>query len=303
MIFKATKTAFGRHETFALRYGWLPKGYQAATKYPKIFLEDISTVELGVGKNMVKSIRYWLRATQMMDAEDLPTQLGEFLLEENTGVDPFLEDEASLWLIHWLLSSNAHLATAWYWFFNYFQRTEFTSEEVVTSLNDFVKERVSAKPALGTLKNDAMMVLRMYCAPQAIGRLAYEDSLDAPLSMLGLLSHVSNNKVYQSRQSAQIGLPDAIVAFALAQVVEEVDGASVPIEELMYSDNERISLGGIFRLTEGEFVARLERICAMYPGHYEIRDTAGISQLYILSKPEPIVFLVDHYKPTQKVAA
>jgi len=303
MIFKATKTAFGRHETFALRYGWLPKGYQAAIKNPKIFLEDLSTVELGVGKNMVKSIRYWLRATQMMDTEDQPTKLGELLLDEKTGVDPFLEDEASLWLIHWLLASNAHLATTWFWFFNYFQRTEFTSEEIVTSLSDFVKERVSSKPAIGTLKNDAMMVLRMYCAPQAIGRLSYEDSLDAPLSMLGLLSHVSNNKIYQSRQGSQIGLPDAIIAFALAQVVGEIKGASVPIEELMYSDNERISLGGIFRLTEGEFVARLERICAMYPGHYEVRDTAGISQLYILSKPEPIEFLIEHYKSTQKVAA
>ena len=229
--------------------------------------------------------------------------MGTFLLDEKKGVDSFLEDEASLWLIHLLLVSNAQMATAWFWFFNYFQRTEFTSEEVVTSLHDFVKDRVSAKPAIGTLKNDAMMILRMYSAPEAIGRLAYEDSLDAPLSMLGLLSHVSSNKVYQSRQSEQIGLPDAIVAFALAQVVEEIDGASVPIEELMYSDNERISLGGIFRLTESEFVARLERICAMYPGQYEMRDTAGISQLYILSKPEPLECLVEHYRPTRKVAA
>ena len=303
MIFQPTRTVFGRHETFALRYGWLPKGYQAASRNSEIFLDDLSTVELGVGKNMVKSIRHWLRATQMMDTEDHPTEIGKFLLDDETGVDPFLEDEASLWLIHWLLTSNANLATAWYWFFNYFQRTEFTSEELITSLNDFVKDRVSAKPALGTLKNDAMMILRMYCAPQQINRLSIEESLDAPLSMLGLLSHVSSNKVYQSRQGVQVGLPDAIVAFALAQVVEELDGASVPIEELMYSDNERISLGGIFRLTENEFVTRIERICEMYPGYYETRDTAGISQLYILSKPEPIRFLVEHYKSAEKVAA
>lgn len=303
MKFNSKKTVFGRHETFALRYGWLPKGYQAMSRNPTIFLEDLSTVELGVGKNMVKSIRHWLRATQMMDADDKPTEIGKFLLDEKKGADPYLEDEASLWLVHWLLASNSSLATTWYWFFNFFQRTEFTSEEVLTSLHDFVKERVSAKPAMGTLKNDAMMVLRMYCSPQPGGRLAYEDILDAPLSLLGLLSHVSNNKLYQSRQGAQVGLPDEIVAFALAQVVEEIEGASIPIEELMYSDNERISLGGIFRLTEGEFVARLERICALHPGYFEIRDTAGISQLYILSKPEPLPFLIELYQPTQKVAA
>jgi len=303
MIFTPKKTGFGRHETFSLRYGWLPKGFHAATKNPKIFLDDLATVELGVGKNMVRSIRYWLRATQMMDTDDRPTPVGAWILDEKMGVDPYMEDEATIWLIHWLLASNPQMATAWYWFFSCFQRVEFTSEEVVTSLGDFTRERVSAKIAAGTLKADAMMILRMYCTPDARGRMAYEDSLDAPLALLGLLSHVSNNKVYQSRLGSQIGLPDAIVAFALAQLVADFDGASLPIEELMYSDNERISLGGVFRLTESEFVARLERICAQNPGHYEIRDTAGVSQLYILSRPEPLDSLIAHYKPARQEAA
>jgi hypothetical protein len=303
MNFNARKTSFGRHETFSLRYGWLPKGFQAMSSNPKIFLDDLSTVELGVGKNMVKSIRHWLRATQMMDAIDQPTDLGKFILDKETGVDPFLEDEATLWLVHWLLASNAHMATAWYWFFNCFQRIEFTAEEVVTSLGDFIKDRMSVKVAASTVKADAMMILRMYCTPDYNSRVALEDSLDAPLALLGLLSHVSNNKVYQSRLGSQVGLPDAIMAFALAQVVEDIDGASIPIEELMYSDSERISLGGIFRLTESEFVARLERICTQYPGHYEIRDTAGISQLYILSKPTALDCLIRHYTPAQSAAA
>ena len=283
MIFDPKKTAFGRHETFALRYGWLPKGFQAAVRNPKIFLDDLATVELGVGKNMVKSIRHWLRATQMMDTDDVATELGTFILDEETGVDPFLEDEATIWLIHWLLASNPRFATSWYWFFNRFQRVEFTAEEVVSSLNDFVKDRVSAKVAVGTLKGDAMMILRMYASPDSKSRVSYEDSLDAPLALLGLLSHVSSNKVFQSRQGAQIGLPDAVVAFALAQVVQGMDGASVPIEELMYGSNDGMSIGSVFRLTESEFVARLERLCAIYPDSYNIRDTAGISQLYVLS--------------------
>lgn len=303
MIFTPKSTGFGRHETFVLRYGWLPKGFHAASNNPKIFLDDLATVELGVGKNMVRSIRYWLRATQMMDTNDQPTSVGSFILDKSTGVDPYMEDEATIWLIHWLLASNPQMATAWYWFFNCFQRTEFTAEEVVTSLGDFTRERVSTKIAAGTLKGDAMMILRMYCAPDSKSRSGYEESLDAPLALLGLLSHVSNSKVYQSRLGSQIGLPDAIVAFALAQIVEHLDGASLPIEALMYSDNTRISLGGVFRLTESEFVTRLERICAQYPSHYGIRDTAGISQLYILSKPDPLNSLMTHYQPVQQVAA
>jgi len=303
MKFDAKKTVFGRHETFGLRYGWLPKGFQAASNNPKIFLDDLSTVELGVGKNMVKSIRHWLRAAQMMDTNDEPTDIGKFILDENEGADPYLEDEATLWLVHWLLASNSRMATAWYWFFNCFQRIEFTAEEVVTSLGDFAKEHVSAKVAAGTIKTDAMMILRMYCTPDSNSRVAYEDSLDAPLALLGLISHVSNNKVYQSRLGSQISLPDAIMSFALAQTVADIDSASVPIEELMYSENGKISLGGVFRLTESEFVARLERICAQYPESYEIRDTAGISQLYILSQPKALDSLMAHYATVQKVAA
>ena len=303
MKFDSKKTVFGRHETFALRYGWLPKGFQELSVDSGIFLDDMSTVKLGVGKNMVKSIRHWLRATQMTNDKDAPTEFGEFLLNKETGVDPYLEDEASLWLVHWLLASNASMATTWYWFFNCFQRTEFTAEEVITSLKDFVNERVSANPALGTLKADAMMVLRMYSEPQLTSRQTYDDLLDAPLSMLGLLSHVSSSKIYQSRSGTQSGLPDGIVDFAIAQVVEDIEGSLVPIEELMYSDNERVSVGSIFRLSESEFVTRLERMCQRYPSHLNIRDTAGISQLYILKKLEPMDCLKSYYIFTKKEVA
>ena len=303
MKFDSKKTVFGRHETFALRYGWLPKGFQELKKDPRIFLDDMSTVKLGVGKNMVKSIRHWLRATQMTDEKDIPTELGEFLLDKETGADPYLEDEASLWLVHWLLGSNTNLATTWYWFFNCFQRTEFTAEEVLTSLKDFVNERVSANPAIGTLKADAMMVLRMYGEPQLASRQTYDDLLDAPLSMLGLLSYVSGNKVYQSRLCSQSGLPDAILQFAVAQSIEQIEGSSVPIEELMYSDNERVSVGSVFRLSESEFVTRLERMCQYYSDYLDIRDTAGISQLYILKKLEPMDCLNSYYALSKKEVA
>ncbi|NOQ15368.1 MAG: DUF4007 family protein, partial [Methyloprofundus sp.] len=44
--FSPSKAAFGRHETFALRYGWLTKGFQALQTDPGIFNSDASTVTL-----------------------------------------------------------------------------------------------------------------------------------------------------------------------------------------------------------------------------------------------------------------
>ena len=50
---------FARHETFHPRYGWLKKGYDEVFDDPDIFIKEEAAVNLGVGKNMVASIRYW----------------------------------------------------------------------------------------------------------------------------------------------------------------------------------------------------------------------------------------------------
>ena len=62
------KVAFGRHETFHLRFAWLVKGFAAFQANADLFDDvDAATVTLGVGKNMVQAIRYWMRAAQLID--------------------------------------------------------------------------------------------------------------------------------------------------------------------------------------------------------------------------------------------
>lgn len=54
------KTAsFSGHESFPFRHTWLTKGVTAFAKDPTIFSKDEAMVILGVGKNMVQSIRHW----------------------------------------------------------------------------------------------------------------------------------------------------------------------------------------------------------------------------------------------------
>ena len=163
--FDPSKVAFGRHETFGLRYGWLPKGFQAFLDNPDIFKDSgKATVRLGVGKNMVSSIRYWLQASRIIERTNdglILTKLGVALFSEE-GWDPYLEDEATIWLIHWLIATNAEMATATYWFFNRFHKPEFTTVEVTSALLDFAKEKITAKTSETTIKNDIALVLRMY---------------------------------------------------------------------------------------------------------------------------------------------
>jgi hypothetical protein len=129
MKFTGEKTSFGRHETFALRYGWLTKGAQALMSGDPVFDAEDATVQLGVGKNMVASIRFWLQAARLINKSDgrwILTEIGAYLFDDD-GRDPYLEDEATIWLIHWLIASNSEIATAWWWFFSRFHKPEFTA--------------------------------------------------------------------------------------------------------------------------------------------------------------------------------
>ena len=127
-----------RHETFHPRFGWLKKGFDAAQKNANnssIFLDDDVPIRLGVGKNMVNAIRYWCNAFKVLE-DDIPTEFGELLLRDN-GWEPFLEDPASLWLLHGNLLKPPCNATAWYFTFNIFRQVQFSQDEFFNALCDY----------------------------------------------------------------------------------------------------------------------------------------------------------------------
>jgi hypothetical protein len=203
------RASFGRHETFALRYSWLTKGFQAFEKQKSIFTSEESTIVLGVGKNMVNAIRFWLRASNMLSETEegfIASELGHTIFSEKEGLDPYLEDESTLWLIHWQLATNSELATAWYWFFNCYHKPEFTSEEAADSLVDFVRNNFTGKYSERTVKQDVLMILRMYCSPKANVK-SLEESLDAPLISLNLVTGLDDSERYRSYASQQRTIP------------------------------------------------------------------------------------------------
>lgn len=296
MKFNKEVTGFGRHETFPLRYGWLTKGFQSSRKNPVVFESDDATVELGVGKNMVSSIKYWLSACGMIvKGTTKATPIGDYLLKARNGKDPYLEDEATIWLIHWLLATNAEQATTWFWFFNKFHKAEFSTEELVTALNDFLKDNISDRPAATTVKQDIGVLLRMYIQSRPHSKLPLEDALDSPLASLRLVSQGSSSKTSMSRPQARPELPVGIFGYAVASLMAELKKVAMPIEELMFSRESAAAPGAVFRLTENDLVTKLEQMVKYLPGVFEIRETAGINQLYQLAEVNPIQFLDKHY--------
>lgn len=306
MKFSSDKVAFGRHETFALRYSWLTKGLHALHKNVDVFDDDDAVVHLGVGKNMVSSIRYWLRACQLLTPQkpDVILPIGSFIFDKIDGIDPYLEDEATIWLIHWLLATNPEMATSWYWFFNKFHKPEFTSEELETALSDFISDLVieNKRPKEGTIKKDASLLTRMYTQPKADSNQSFDDILDSPLALLGLVTESATSKTYNFKSEARPGLPIGIFGFAVSQIMKERGLTEVPIEELMYSKDDIVALGSIFKLTESDLITKIELMIDYLPGNYGINDTAGMHHLYKISDNEidPIIYIQKHYSGITK---
>lgn len=299
MILNPKKFAFGRHETFVLRYSWLSKGFQSLKSNPNIFSDDNATVELGVGKNMVASIKYWLEASQMAqrikDTTKLEsTNLGEKIFSED-GYDPYLEDEGTVWLIHWLLASNPNLSTTIFWFFNYFHKGEFTTEEVQNALIEFISDSISSKVSKSTIKNDVSMLLRMYGRATSNTSGIIEESLDSPFALFGLISKNNYNKAYKSVLSEKTNLPVGIFGYAVNEFMKALNEKQLPIESFIYPKEQSISINGIFRLSENALISLLENLVQEYPSNFELRETAGLHQLYILEKIDSYLILENHY--------
>ncbi|MFM8331730.1 MAG: DUF4007 family protein [Candidatus Methylumidiphilus sp.] len=299
MQYTPEKTSFGRHETFPLRFGWLTKGYANLRGNPALFLDPAATVTLGVGKNMVHAIAYWMQAMRLIeDAADgmQATALGNLLLGEHG--DPYLEDEATIWILHWLLASNPQHATGFFWFFNLFQLPRFSEDEARTALANFVRQSLKKK-ANTTLKSDINTLLRMY-SPTAKNDAPSEDSFDSPLSLLRLIQ-LRPGRQYLSSPGLQPNLPSFVLGYAVAELFAENPGKTDwPVRNLLRSDGQWPAPGAVFRLSEEGLLHTLETFIAAEPGHFELRETVGLHQIHRLPEASglnPLALLAKPYHP------
>ena len=119
---KGVKYTFSGHESFPCKTLWLKKGYDFVVA-GNDFNSPEAVVGLGVGKNMVASIRFWLKAFGVTDNDKI-TWLGDYLFDEISGKDKYLEDIATLWLLHFNLVFSEE-ATLYKMFFCGVQRYSF----------------------------------------------------------------------------------------------------------------------------------------------------------------------------------
>jgi len=140
----AAVPTFARHETFHPRYGWFRKAYTAVARDSSVFTRQDATVILGVGKNMVRAIRFWGLAAKLIveDPESsnrrspglVPTRIGHAIFG-STGWDPYMEDPGTLWLLHWLLMAPPSRLPVWWLAFNEFHAVQFTDDSLESAVS------------------------------------------------------------------------------------------------------------------------------------------------------------------------
>jgi len=298
---KELSVAFSGHETFVFRYGWLKKAVDAVTERTDAFSSDDAMVDLGVGKNMVRSIRHWALATRILEestgtrgAHLSCTALGKVLFGSQ-GLDPYLEDINSLWLLHWNLVSNERRSTSWSWAFNLLSDNEFTRESLTSLITDELQRRGAKLPSSNSLGRDIDCFIRTYAVPRDKKTLVLEDSLDCPLVELQLVEEDVAPGLFYFRRGEQNTLANELFVYALLDFWDRTapNRETLAFADIAYGFG---SPGSSFKLDENSIAERLDSLERTTEGSLQYADTAGLKQVYRRGALEPLRFLNSYFE-------
>lgn len=285
------KYTFSGHESFPCKTLWLKKGYDFV-KNDKDFNAPEAVVHLGVGKNMVAAVRYWYKAFGLnKDAET--GWIADYILDGNTGKDPYMEDLGTLWLLHFLLIYSGE-ASLYKMFFIDFQkeRRQFDREQVVS----FVKRKMieAGKENLfneNTVKKDVGVLLLNYCLPR---NPQSNEDFSTLLMDLDLLRQVDKtngddkrNGYYFNVEGKRKVTPE-IFLFALLMTKDENDN-SISYDALY-------ELGLMFCMTDLEVIDMLKYLSEEYSESLTYSDVAGIRQLQFTKRMDAKQVLEKYYE-------
>lgn len=295
---------FSGHETFTFRYPWLKKGMDGLRADANIFQSESAIMELGVGKNMVTSIRHWALATGMIEEGDflpgerrrrlVPSELGKKLLNDR-GWDPYLEDDATLWLLHWRLVSNRERATTWYFAFHVLREPEFTRASLVEELQRVAKEKKWDRVSQSTLEKDVSCFIRTYVSVKRGVTSTLEDTLDCPLTHLNLIQADEKGERFRFNGRPKPSLTAAVFAHTLADFWARHRNAqsTLSVREIVHGEG---SPGRSFRLDEDGVLTYLDQLADVTKGELMFEDTALVRQVVRSGDLKPMSILNGYYR-------
>lgn len=290
-----------KHGSFYIRNGWPTKIINAIQKDNLIFspnneLEAVDTI--GVGRVMVKAMRYWSSAMGLSTESKLQqgvacnfTDLGNVI----AACDPFLQDKGSLWLLHRNLATNGEQATAWYWAFNVFNNKIFSKADFCSSFYSYI-QRTGGNYQKSAVEKEFDCFKNTYVSDKAfdIARIIEEDTVPF-FAPLGLLTF--NSGMFERSKMSAKDIPTDILLYSIIMDNKETleSKRQLSIDMLLEEANQ---VGKYMNLTYAvllELLLQLEN-----QGHINVINNFGNRHIEITTNSTPIEILNNHYQSSER---
>ena len=226
-------------------------------------------------------MRHWALASEVIEEDSAErrfccTNFGNMLFGEN-GLDPYMENLATTWHIHWRLCGRDE-KTTWFWAFNHFPALLFEREMLIRGVAKLADERGWRRTSIATIRRDVSCFVRTY-VPQAVSRqTSFEDALESPLTELGLIRATGRRDGFRFVRGPKPSLGTGVFSYAVTDFWSRY---SRPTNTLSFEalSHEPGSPGRVFLLDENDLVDHLGKMETASEGMYTWSETAGLKQL------------------------
>lgn len=284
---------FSGHETFHCKSFWLKKGYDYISR-GNSFADENAVVELGVGKNMVASIRFWMKSFGLLSEDGVPTESAHRIFNDEDGFDRYLEDRTTLWLLHYMLVRENY-ASLYSLVFGEYHRSK--NEFDIPAMEGFIKRKCyeSDMPFnQGTVQKDIRVLVRNYVKPDNVGNI--DETYSTLLLDLGLILQYKNaytgkDMFYFNFRNADLPPYELMVFIILSAFQDD----TIDFRELMYGKNP---VGLTMCLTENAMDLLLRRASENF-NWFVYTEDAGIKQVQIKERPDDYWDVLNLYYQAQ----
>lgn len=279
---------FSGHDTFIVRSFWPKKGYDFVNKGFRFSSEE-AVIELGVGKNMVSSIQFWMKALGLLEEDNTtPTDFAKFVFD-NQGVDPFLEDIGSIWLLHYYLVKTDY-SSIYSLIFNDLrkERAVFNRNQLSSFIKRKYAEAGDNSLNQNTIDKDINVFTRLYNKVdfQSLTK-DFEDEVSSLMIELELIVSTIEDEVKEGSNKREKvewfylhgdnrpSLPPEVLLFAILDNFK--DAKNIGLKRLEIEPN---SPGMVFLLSKDALYKQLKKLENIYPGII-VSETAGNTVLVL----------------------
>lgn len=253
---------FGQHQSFYLRPQWLYKGIKEVKENPRFFYDNTHFEQLGIGKNMAKSAKYWLLATSLLEekkqsgkTEHHITQLGSIINKYDT----YIQHPLTKSILHYKLTSDSKVATTWFWFFNVYKEVIFDKTTLLESLEKWVNSSLKKSISINSLKRDIDCLIQMYNSNN-LNSATPEDVIRSPFEDLFLISNTV--KSAYKKTAVDIAYKHETLFITLLLFLEQNEISEVGLDEIVSGEG---MWGKIYNLSRTNIIDSLEEMQKVYP--------------------------------------